>query len=207
MRLVYGYAVAVAAAMLIPQGIGAQAQEAARAVAGGGITAAGLDRQDRRERGEERADAEQLEAGGGRRRAARDHRPGDDLLEPGQQGERQLYGQGDVQGTEVHEPERSSASVRDRDRRQRPGHAHPELSLLRRLRQRHLHRPRLRPRAVPGERPTRRAQRGDRQGAPGPASRSRRRSPSRSRATKWSARSTARWSAATTSPRWSPPAS
>ena len=42
MRLVYGYAVAVAAAMLIPQGIGAQApQETARAVAGGGITAPG----------------------------------------------------------------------------------------------------------------------------------------------------------------------
>ena len=41
MRLVYGYAVAVAAAMLIPQGIGAQAQEAARSVAGGGITAPG----------------------------------------------------------------------------------------------------------------------------------------------------------------------
>jgi len=42
MRLVYGYAVAVAVAMLVPQGIGAQApQEAARAVAGGGITAPG----------------------------------------------------------------------------------------------------------------------------------------------------------------------
>jgi hypothetical protein len=41
MRLVYGYAVAVAAAMLIPQGIGAQAQETARSVAGGGITAPG----------------------------------------------------------------------------------------------------------------------------------------------------------------------
>jgi len=41
MRLVYGYAVVVAAAMLIPQGIGAQAQETARSVAGGGITAPG----------------------------------------------------------------------------------------------------------------------------------------------------------------------
>jgi hypothetical protein len=42
MRLVYGYAVAVAVAMLVPQGIGAQApQETARAVAGGGITAPG----------------------------------------------------------------------------------------------------------------------------------------------------------------------
>jgi hypothetical protein len=42
MRLVYGYAVAVAVAMLVPHGIGAQApQETARAVAGGGITAPG----------------------------------------------------------------------------------------------------------------------------------------------------------------------
>ena len=42
MRLVYGYALAVAAAMLVPPGLGAQAQpETARAVAGGGITAPG----------------------------------------------------------------------------------------------------------------------------------------------------------------------
>ncbi len=42
MRLVYGYALAVAAAMLVPPGLGAQAQpEAAKAVAGGGITAPG----------------------------------------------------------------------------------------------------------------------------------------------------------------------
>ena len=42
MRLVYGYALAVAAAMLVPPGLGAQAQpETAKAVAGGGITAPG----------------------------------------------------------------------------------------------------------------------------------------------------------------------
>jgi len=41
MRLVTGYAVAVAVAMLVPTGMGAQGQETARAVAGGGITAPG----------------------------------------------------------------------------------------------------------------------------------------------------------------------
>ena len=41
MRLVYGYALAVAAVMSAPNIIGAQQAEAARSVAGGGITAAG----------------------------------------------------------------------------------------------------------------------------------------------------------------------
>ena len=42
MRLVYGYALAVAAAMLVPPGLGAQAQQdAAKSVDGGGITAPG----------------------------------------------------------------------------------------------------------------------------------------------------------------------
>jgi hypothetical protein len=42
MRLVYGYALAVAAAMLVPPGLGAQAQQdAAKSVASGGITAPG----------------------------------------------------------------------------------------------------------------------------------------------------------------------
>src|SRR6476646_8991987 len=41
MRLVYGYALAVAAVMSAPNIIGAQQAETARSVAGGGITAAG----------------------------------------------------------------------------------------------------------------------------------------------------------------------
>ena len=49
--------------------------------------------------------------------------PAVDVLESGEQGERQLHREGDVHGTEVHEPQRSSASVRHRDRRQRHGHA------------------------------------------------------------------------------------
>ena len=41
MRLVYGAAVAVVLAMLVPPAIGARGQDAARAVAGGGISVAG----------------------------------------------------------------------------------------------------------------------------------------------------------------------
>ena len=41
MRLVYGYALAVAAVMSAPNIIGAQQADAAKSVAGGGITAAG----------------------------------------------------------------------------------------------------------------------------------------------------------------------
>jgi hypothetical protein len=41
MRIAHGSAIALALAMLIPAGIRAEGQEAARAVAGGGITAPG----------------------------------------------------------------------------------------------------------------------------------------------------------------------
>ena len=44
-----------------------------------------------------------LRAGG--RRAARDDRSGDDLLEPGEHGVGRLHGEGDVSRAEVHEPE------------------------------------------------------------------------------------------------------
>ena len=71
MRLVSSSAIAVtlaAVAMFIPPVIGAQGQETARAVAGGGILGPGLDREDRRQRGEDRAGAEQREARRGRRK-------------------------------------------------------------------------------------------------------------------------------------------
>ena len=51
---------------------------------------------------------------------------------------------------EVHERQQPSASLRDHDCGQRPRHAAAELSVLRGLRQRHVHRPRLRAVGEPG---------------------------------------------------------
>ena len=65
MRLVSSSAIAVtlaAVAMFIPPVIGAQGQETARAVAGGGISVPGWVREDRRQRRETGPGAQQREA-------------------------------------------------------------------------------------------------------------------------------------------------
>ncbi len=113
----------------------------------------GLDRKDRRQRGESRTGPEQRQALAGWQRPARDDGAGGHVLESRQQGVGQLHGEGDVQRTEVHEPERSPAPVRDHDRGQRSRHAAAELSVLRGLRQRHLHRAWVRSRALSDGRP------------------------------------------------------
>ena len=86
-------------------------QDANRTVAGGGITAAGWQGQGRRSGQDQRG-----QALAGRQGPARRHGAGNHLLESRQQGGRQLHGQGDVHRAEVHEPQRSPASVRHRDR-------------------------------------------------------------------------------------------
>ena len=118
-------------------------QDSARVVANGGVSRAGVDREDRRQRREDGAGAEQREARARRQRHARHHRTGDDLLESEQQGDRQLHGEGDVHRADVHESEQSPAPVRHHDRGQRSGHGDAELPVLRRVRQRHVHRARL----------------------------------------------------------------
>ena len=159
MRLVYGYAVAVAAIMSVPPALVAQGQgqaETARAVAGGGITVTGLDRQDRRERREERPDAQQRQARAGRQRTCTS-RP--DRRSTYWNPANKAAGNYTVKAT-FTEPKYMSLN----------NHPHPygimiagndlgtpdaELPVLRGVRQRQLHRARLRPGAVPDERPRR----------------------------------------------------
>ena len=162
-----------------PSLIGAQAPAAARwrrRHQGRRHLRQGMGREDRCPGRKGRAGPEQFQADRKGRRPRSEDRSRGDLLEPGQQGRRQLHGEGDVHRIQLHGPERSPASVRHRDRRQRPRHGHAELPLLLGLRQRHLHRPRHGPGAVRGQR----AQAGSRtppsRRPPARARRSRRRS-------------------------------
>ena len=148
-----------AVVILATCGIGVHAQDSARAVAGGGIFAPGWT--GKIDASEERAGqvAQQRQARAGGWRPAGDHWARGHLLESRQSRHRQLHGEGDVYRAEVHERQRPPAPVRDRHRWQRPRHGPAELSVLRGLWRRHLHRPRVRPRRVSNGWPTRRAER------------------------------------------------
>ena len=107
--------------MFVPLAVGAQ--DAAKAVAGGGITAKGwtgkIDASEEKA-GQTLNNAKLAQEGNG---PQGHHGPGGRVLESRQQGRRQLHGEGDVHRGEVHGPERSPAPVRHRHRRQRPRHA------------------------------------------------------------------------------------
>jgi hypothetical protein len=92
---------------------------------------------------------------------------------PGEPGQRRLHGERHVPRGAYMSAEQPSAPVRHHRRGQRHGHGPAALPVLRRVRQRVVHRARLRPRTVPAERARVRAARGDQQGGGRRANRSR----------------------------------
>ena len=159
MRLVYGYALAVAAVMSAPNIIGAQQADAAKSVAGGGITAAGW---------AGKVDASE-EKNGQTVNNAKLAMEGKDLHVTTGPATTYWNPANKAAGNYTVKATFTEAKYMNLN-----DHPHPygimiagndlgtpqQSYVLRRLRQRQLHRPRLRSRSVPGERSSRREQRG-----------------------------------------------
>ena len=150
MRFVRPSAFVVALLMVMPVLASAQGQaDASHPVQGGGIFVPGW--QGKLDPGAQESVNDAKHAGG--RRPARDHRSGHQLLESGERCERRLHGVGHLYRAKIHEPEHTSASLRNRDRRQRHGHGAADGALLRGLWERQLHRARVWSGGLSDERP------------------------------------------------------
>ena len=155
MRLVHGSALAVALAILVPPAIGAQGQETARAVAGGGVSVQGWTGKIDANEEKSGQTLNNAKLAGDAKNLSVTTGPAVAYWNPANKASGNYTVKATFNEAEVHEPERSPAPVRHRHRRERLGDAESDLSLLRGVRQRQLHRARLWTGPVPGERPPR----------------------------------------------------